>query len=227
MPDLLDRGARHDLERRKRLVARLDLHRAVIEPAVAQLLAQPFARRLLRIAQAGGRGIHDVDVRGRREQEVEQALLGVLPRLRAHVGGALLAHHVDRELDEVAHHRLDVPPDVADFGELRGFHLDEGRLCEPREPSRDLGLSDARRPDHQDVLRRDLLGHFGRQLLPAHPVPERNRDRALGPVLADHVLVELGDDLARRQGIGGEVHDLGQGNRHPAQSSSTTTWVLV
>jgi hypothetical protein len=74
---------------------------------------------------------------------------------------ALLAHHVDGDLDEVAHHRLDVAPDVADLGELRGLDLQERRLREPREPPRDLGLADAGRPDHQDVLRRDLLGQLG------------------------------------------------------------------
>ena len=138
----------------------------------------------------------------RRQQQVEQALLGVLLGLVAHLLEPLLAHHVDGELDQVAHHRLDVAADVADLGELRRLDLEERRLREPRQAPRDLGLADAGRPDHQDVLRRDLLGHLRRQLLPAHPVAQRDRDRALRLVLADDVLVELGDDLARRQRFG-------------------------
>ena len=107
----------------------------------------------------------------------------------------------DRELDEVADHRLDVAADVADLGELRRFDLDERRVRQLREPARDLGLADAGRADHQDVLRRDLLGQLGRQLLAAHAIAQRDRHRALGLRLADDVLVELGDDLARRQRI--------------------------
>ena len=104
-----------------------------------------------------------------------------------------------RDLGEVADHRLDVAPDVADLGELRRLDLDERRLREPRQPPRDLGLADAGRADHEDVLRRDLLGHLRRQLLPPHAVAQRDGDGALGLALADDVLVELGDDLARRQ----------------------------
>ena len=120
-------------------------------------------------------------------------------RLLLHLFGLLGADHVDRELDEIAHHRLDVAADVADLGELRRLDLDEGRLRQARQPARDLGLADAGRADHQDVLRRHLFGHLGRQLLPAHAVAQRDRHRALRLGLADDVLVELGDDLARRQ----------------------------
>ena len=120
-----------------------------------------------------------------------------------HVLELLLADHVHGELDEVAHHRLDVAADVADLGELRRFDLDERRLRELGQAPRDLGLADAGRADHQDVLRRHILGQLGRQLLAPHAVAQRDGDRALGLRLADDVLVELGDDLARRQRIDG------------------------
>ena len=42
---------------------------------------------------------------------------------------------------------------------------------------------------------------LGRELLPAHAVAQRDGDRALGVLLADDVLVELDDDLARRQRV--------------------------
>ncbi len=113
-------------------------------------------------SRAAGRVLVGRDRTRRRQQQVEQPLLGVLRRLAAHLLEPLLAHHVDAELHQVADHRLDVAPDVADLGELRRLDLDERRLREPREPARDLGLADAGRPDHQDVLRRDLLGHLRR-----------------------------------------------------------------
>ena len=63
----------------------------------------------------------------------------------------------DRQLGQVADDRLDVAADVADLGELRRLHLDERRLRQLGEAARDLGLPDAGRPDHDDVLGRDLV----------------------------------------------------------------------
>ena len=100
-----------------------------------------------------------------------------------------------RSLDD----RVDVAADVADLGELRRLDLHERRVRELREPARDLGLADAGRADHQDVLRRDLVAQRLVDLHAAPAVAQRDRDRALGVVLADDVLVELVDDLARRQ----------------------------
>ena len=84
--------------------------------------------------------------------------------------------------DEVAHDRVDVAADVADLGELARLDLDEGAARELREPARDLGLADAGRPDHQDVLGRDVGGHLGREPPPAHAAAQRDRHRALGGV---------------------------------------------
>ena len=160
------------------LLLHVDFDHAIVELAVAQLLAHPLARAAHLVADAAGilvrRG------RPRRQQQIEQPLLGVELRLGAHFLDALVAHHVDRELDQIADHRLDVAADVADLGELRRFDLDERRVRELGEPPRDLGLADAGRADHQDVLRRDVFGQLRRQLLPPHAVAQRNRDRALG-----------------------------------------------
>src|SRR6056297_3503793 len=56
-------------------------------------------------------------------------------------------YEVDGDVDQVPNHRFDVPPDIADLGELGGLDLQEGRARQPREPAGDLGLSDARRAD--------------------------------------------------------------------------------
>ncbi len=142
----------------------------------------------------------EVEVGGgaRREQEVEDALFGVQLGLVGDLVDLLGAHHVHGDLREVADHALHVAADVADLGELRGLDLEEGRVGHAREAARDLGLADAGRADHDDVLGHHVGGHLGRELLAADAVAQRDGDGALGGVLADDVLVELGHDLPRR-----------------------------
>src|SRR5437762_2752923 len=200
---LLEPLARQDLDRRQRLLVDLELHHPLVEPARPELRPELLLRRLARgvrrdlLERARREGL----VSGRREQEVEESLLGErggpLGDARRHLG----LNHVHGELGEVTDHRFDVAPHVADLRVLGGLDLQEGRLGELREPARDLGLPDAGRPDHDDVLRRDLVAELRRQVLPAPAVPQRDGDGALGPLLADDVPVELGDDLR-----GGEGH---------------------
>ena len=141
----------------------------------------------------------------RRQKHVEQALFGVHLGAVFHFFEALFAHHVDGDLDQVADHGFDVAADVADLGKLRGFDLEERRVGELGEAARDLGFADAGGPNHDDVLGHDVVGDVGRQLLAALAVAQRNGHGALGGRLADDVLVELGDDLARRQLVEREV----------------------
>ena len=55
----------------------------------------------------------------------------------------------------------------------------------------------------------------GGQALPADAVAQRDRHRALGRGLAHHVAVELGHDLARREGVAaGGRGRLGQVDGH-------------
>ena len=182
---------------------------------VAQLLAQPLARAARRVDRRAGRvGRGRGHAARRRQQQVQQPLLGGLPRLLLHLLGLLRPHHVHGQLHQVAHHRFDVAADVADLGELRRLDLDERRLRQPRQPPGDLGLADAGRADHQDVLRRHLLGDVGRQPLPAHAVAQRDGHGALGLGLADDELVELGDDLPRRQRADRRCAALGKKDGH-------------
>ena len=74
--------------------------------------------------------------------------------------------------------------------------LRNGALRELGQPPGDLGLADAGRADHQDVLGQHLLAQAVRQLLAPPAVAQRDGHGALGVVLADDVAVELGDDLA-------------------------------
>ena len=109
----------------------VDLDHAVVELAGAQLLAQLLAGALGALA---GLGL-------RRHQQVEQALLGVALGALGDFVQALLAHHVDGDLHQVADHRFDVAADVADFGELAGLHLEERRVGQLGQAARDLGLA--------------------------------------------------------------------------------------
>ena len=116
---------------------------------------------------------------------------------RLHVLALLLARQRDGDLDEVAHDLLDVAADIADLGELGRLDLEERRAGEPGEPAGDLGLADAGRPDHQNVLRQHLLAQPLVELQPPPAVAQRDGDGALGVGLADDEAVELGDDFAR------------------------------
>ena len=141
----------------------------------------------------------------RRKQKIQQALFGVEFGLVGDFFQLLLADHVDGDLDQVADHGLDVAAHVADFGELRGFHFQERRVRQLGQAAGDLGLAHAGGADHDDVLGNDFFRQLGRQLLAAHAVAQGDGDGALGVVLADDVLVELGDDLARSQFVEREL----------------------
>ena len=135
-----------------------------------------------------------------RQEEIEQPILGEGLGPVAHARRHLGLDHVHAELGQVADHGLDVAAHVADLGVLGGLDLEERRLGELGQPTGDLGLPDAGGADHDDVLRRHLVAQLGGQVLPAPAVPERDRHRALGALLADDVAVQLGDDLG-----GGEL----------------------
>ena len=130
------------------------------------------------------------------DQRVDHSLLGVELRLRLDLLPLCVTHEPDAGFQEIANDLIDVAADVADLGELGGLDLDEGRAGELGESSRDLGLADAGRPDHQDILRQHLLAQLIVELLPAPAIAQRNGHGTLGVALADDVAVELRDDLA-------------------------------
>lgn len=117
-------------------------------------------------------------------------------RLCLDIGPLLLAHQADADLDEVADDLLDITTDIAHFGELCRFDLDEGGAGELGKTARNLRLADAGRPDHQDVLRHHLVAQLVGELLAAPAVAQSDGDSALGIVLADDEPVELRHDFA-------------------------------
>ena len=165
--------------------AHLDLDLLVVELAGAELLAERFARsrrwRWRRPAR-----------RARAPRRPARRVAWTSLRLRSR-------DQRDADLDQVADDLLDVAADIADLGELGRLDLDERRAGELGQPARDLGLADAGRADHQDVLRQHLLAQLVVELLAAPAVAQRDGDGALGVGLADDEAVELGDDLAGRE----------------------------
>ncbi|MEY9344146.1 hypothetical protein ABIF32_008240 [Bradyrhizobium elkanii] len=181
-------GAGHagDFEHRHAAAARLrlDLDFLVVELAGAQLLAERLARRR---------------ARSRADQRVQHAFLGGKLGAGLNVLALALAGLRDRDLDEVADDLLDVAADIADLGELGGLDLEEWRAGELGQPPRDLGLADAGRPDHQDVLGQNLLAQGTGELQPPPAVAQRDRDGALGVGLADDEAVEFRNDFTGRE----------------------------
>jgi hypothetical protein len=135
-------------------------------------------------------------------QDVDDALDCGLVGGVLDVGTALVGDHPDGGLGEVAHHRLDVAPNVADLGVLRRLDLDERGARQRGEAPGDLGLPHAGRPDHQDVLGRDLFAEGVGEPLAAIAIAHRDGDGAFGVGLPDDVAVELRDDLAGREILG-------------------------
>ncbi|MCY1512478.1 hypothetical protein D9M68_469390 [compost metagenome] len=193
---LLHAGRGHDFHAR-RDVGDLDVDFLVVQLAFAQALAEQLAgvgilalRRL--VAEAG--------CARRRQQGVEDAFLGGVLGAVLHLLDFLLAEHLDRGIGEIADDGFHVAADIADLGELGRFHLDERRIRQARQAAGDLGLADAGRADHQDVLRRHLGAQLGRQLHAPPAVAQGDGHGALGVVLADDVAVEFVNDLAGSHG---------------------------
>ena len=163
-----------------RLGADLDLDFLVIKVTLAQLLAE---------AVTGGRA-------GAAANEgIEHPLFRQHMGLGLHFLAAQLAHQRDAGLHKVADDLFHITADIADLGELGGFHLDERRIGETCQAAGNLGLADARGSDHENVLRQNLLAHRAFQLLAAPAVAQGNGHGALGILLPDDIAVELGDDF--------------------------------
>ena len=179
-----------------------DLDLLVVQLAFAQLLPEFLPRRrCFRVFRGDGSArvlpVERARPAGLGKQHIEDAFLGRILGAAFHLAHGLLARLLDADLDQIAHDGIDVAADVADFGELGRLDLDERRVGEFGQAPRDLGLAHAGRPDHENVLRRDLLAQGFGHLLPAPAVPEGDGDRALGAILADDVLVQFVDDFLR------------------------------
>ncbi len=142
---------------------------------------------------------------GGREENIQQALLGVELGLVGNILELLFAHHFDGDLHQVADHGLDIAPHIADFGELRSFHFEEGRVGELGQAAGNFSFAHAGGPDHDDVFGDYFFGQVGGKLLPAHAIAQGNGDGALGVLLADDMLVQFRDNFTRSEFVEGDL----------------------
>ncbi len=193
---LLHARRRHDLDARRAGRAPRSRSRARRSRPAAAVRATSGGSR--RRAAAAGSSVEKPSMRGLGSSASSTRSSAASRGAVAHARELLLARHLHGDVGQLLDDGIDLASDVADLGELGRLDLDERRLGEPRQPARDLGLADAGRADHQDVLRRDLLSQRFLHLHATPAVAQRDRHGALGRALADDVLVQFRDDLLRR-----------------------------
>ena len=110
-----------------------------------------------------------------------------------------LLDHLHGIFHEVADHRFDIAPYVADLGEFRRFHFHERRVDEVGKTPGDFRLADAGRANHQNVFRRDLLRQIFGQLAAPEAVPQGDGHGAFCLFLPDDITVEILHDSRRHQ----------------------------
>ena len=90
-------------------------------------------------------------------EQVQKAVVDALLRAGFDLSPLLLLDHANGHLGQIANHALHVAAVVADLGVLRGLDFEERRADELRQPPGDFSFAHAGRPDHDDVLGRDVL----------------------------------------------------------------------
>ena len=137
---------------------------------------------------------------GRRQQGVEDALFGCIFGTMANLDDFLLAQQLDRRVSQITNDRFNVAADIAHFGELGRFNLDERRVGQFGQAAGDFGFTDAGRADHQNVFWRHFNAQLFWKLHPAPAVTQGDGNGALGVVLADDMAIEFVDDFAGSHG---------------------------
>ncbi|CAM5192449.1 hypothetical protein CDEF62S_03509 [Castellaniella defragrans] len=205
-------GRRHDFHARSRL-GDFDVKLGVVQLAFAQALAEDLPSvALLALGFA-------VRVARRRQQRVQDAVLGGVFGLGPHLAHGGFAGLLDRDFDQIADDGVHIASHVAHFGEFGGLDLDERRVGQACQAAGDLGLAHAGGAYHQDVLGYDFVAQGLGDLLAAPAVAQRHGDRTLGVFLADDVFVQFRDDF-----FGGHV---GGGHGKRAYRVSTMWFWLV
>jgi len=108
-------------------------------------------------------------------------------------------HAAHTLLGQVAHHAFHVAAHVAHFGELAGLYFHEGRVGEVGQTAGNFSFAHAGSPNHENVVGHYFGLHVGWGVQAAPAVAQGNGHVALGLVLADDVLIELGYNLGRGQ----------------------------
>ncbi len=182
-------GRGHDFHLRHGLLD-FDFDFHVVDLALAQTLAEGLARRIfftLRFAMCVAWGW---------DQDVKNAIFGGVFGLGADAAHFLLTGLLDGNFDQVANNGVDIAANIAYFREFGGFNLDEGCVGQLGQAPGNFGFAHAGGADHQDVFGDDFVAQGLGHLLAAPAVSQGHRDRALGLLLANDMLVEFRDDFA-------------------------------
>ncbi len=167
---LLNALVRHDFKRRKIPLPHINLHLTLVQFPLAQLLPQFLPRPRRRFRQRRPRINHHSSRcstfrrprrRRWRQQNIQQPLLRVQLGLVGNVLQLFLAHIIDRNLHQIPHHRLHIPPHIPHLRKLRSLHFQKRRIRQLRQSSRNLRLPHPRRPNHDYVFGNDFFGQVG------------------------------------------------------------------
>ena len=150
------------------------------------------------------------------QKQLDEVVLRDFRRAGHNLFELFFLDHTHGNLDKVADDAFHVPAHITDFREFGGFHLDERRAHEFREPARDFRLTHARGPFHKNVLGRDFFPHFLGKTAPSVTVAQRDCHRYFRILLPYDISVQFFDDL-----FGCKFHILSP------QTVSTVMWSLV
>ena len=139
--------------------------------------------------------------RTQRKQQIKHAIFGQVFGFSFDSLQRRTFHQVDRLFGEVADDGFHVAPHVADFGKFRRLDFNERGVGQFRQSPRNFRFAHARRPDHDNIFRKNFFAQFRAELLAAPSIPQRDGHHPLGVTLPDHVPVEYFDDFARRQAV--------------------------
>ena len=123
-------------------------------------------------------------------QRVEQAVHCRFFRLVPHRGAAAFLFEANGFFRQVAGNLFDVTADIADFRKLGCLDLDEWRIGQLGKAATDLGLAASGRPDHQDILRADLVAQLRCELLAAPAIAQGHGHGTLGIILSDDMGIQ-------------------------------------
>ena len=121
-----------------------DLDFLIVECAFPQTLAEFLTRCVLIIDRA----VTDSAAARRRQQDIQDAILGRILGAHTHSLHRLFTPALDGNLRQIADDRFDIASNITDFGKLRRLDLDEWGIGQPRQAPCDFRFANARRPNH-------------------------------------------------------------------------------
>ena len=108
----------------------------------------------------------------------------------------MVAKQLDAGFDQVTNNRLDIAPDIADFGKLGRLDLDKRRIGQLCQAPCNFCFTNSGRANHENVFRCDFVAHPLIELHAPPAITQSNGHGAFGVVLTNNVFVQLMDDFS-------------------------------